>query len=132
MPRGQMQMPGFNMMSETAAFQLSMGGTGTTSRFAPGPGITQTRNPFATAISRSVPKRTPDFDEGFRAVNATINSFFSQMGGSDIKSRVIPVAITERMQHHAFQMQQFHAQEQYEREVEDFLATYEYACGLDP
>ncbi len=115
-----------NMMPETAAFRFSFGGSGSSvSGFAPGGGkywsqIENSRMRFAA-------KKIQEADERFRKTTAQINSFFGQMGGEDLRSKVIPVGIIERMEMHRDEMIQFHAQQQYEREVEDFLATYEYA-----
>ena len=118
-------MPG-NMIPETAAFRFSFGGGGSTiSGFAPGGGrhYSQVENPRM----RFAAKKIQEADERFRKTTTQINSFFGQMGGEDLRSKVIPGGIIDRMEKHRDEMIQFHTQQQYEREVEEFLATYEYA-----
>jgi hypothetical protein len=117
---------GAGMFPETAGFQFNFGGSGpSVSGFSPG-GAGQHYSQINYPLKRATAKARQEADARFRATNARIDNFFGQMGGGDIRARVIPNGIVAQMQMHREEMIQFHARQAYERESEDFLATYEY------
>ncbi len=123
---GGMMGGGVSMFPETAAFQFNFGGSGpSVSGFSPG-GAGQHYSQINDPLKRAAAKARQEADARFRAANARIDNFFGQMGGGDIRARVIPNGIVAQMEHHAFQMQQEHAWHAFEQELEEItVAAYE-------
>ena len=82
-------------------------------------------------ISRSVARKWEESQAIGRAYQSQFNGMLGPVGGPDIRSRVfgsIPTAnaISERIQEQTFHMQQEHAWNQFERELEEaFTESYE-------
>jgi hypothetical protein len=129
--RHSMMMPGggMGMFPETAAVSFNMGGGGTSvTGFTPA--VTGHSSHVDNLHKRPSTRRWEEGRARGRAPVGAIDQLFAQMGGPNIRAHIVPNGIIERMEMHAFHMQQEHAWNQFEREWEESLTqSYESTDG---